>query len=111
MRTCKPWCTNHLYDDDTCTAPSVDLDFGNRGDDLFAVNSLTFELTADGDDASILVFLNGMPIAQLNPEQAEAAGWGLLAQTATARRETHMARRHLDAALHHADQAAQAVTR
>lgn len=96
-----------------CIAPPIVLNFGERGgnEDLFIADRIVVDLTESPDGICVMFHMNGVPMIELNAEQAEAIGWALLSQAAQTRRETHMARRHLDAALHHADRAAQAVTR
>lgn len=102
MRTCQPWCVDHLDDDDMCIATNVTLDFGHRGDDLFHANQIVVDLTEAPDSTCLMLHLNGVPMMELDPEQATAIGWAFLTQAANARGETAAADLYRELAQTHA---------
>jgi hypothetical protein len=110
MRTCRPWCVDHLADYDMCVGPDVDLSFGRRGDDVIACTEVVVDLSQTPDNISIMLHVNGFPIADLDPDQSEAIGWAMISQARQAREDAGAARHYRDLAQIHADVAARSAS-
>jgi hypothetical protein len=108
-RTCRPWCVDHLADDDMCIAPAITLTFGDRGDDLFIAGTAATDLTEAPDNCCIMLHVNGHPMVELDPRQAAAIGAALLAQSARALGDSESAGYYRDMAAVNADTAARSA--
>lgn len=108
--TCRPWCADHIGDFDMCSGPDVDIVFGDRGDDPTACTEVVVDLTGTDDATTVMLHVNGFPIAGLDPRQAAAMGAALLAQSARALGDFDLARYYADMAVVNADTAARAVS-
>jgi hypothetical protein len=108
--TCRPWCVDHLHDDDMCVASAVVVNFGDRGEDLLLVNTAAVDLTEAPDGPCLMLHLNGIPAAELDPRQAIALGAAFLAQGARALGDDDSAGYYARMAIVNAARAARAVS-
>lgn len=106
--TCQPWCTHHLFDDnrdlDVCIGDDLRLDFGLRVPDALAVYEASTDLSygTHNADPAIVLHFDGNPMADLDPDQAAAIAWALLAQVALSKGDPGAASIYRDLALEHA---------
>jgi hypothetical protein len=108
--TCRPWCVDHLADNDMCIAANITLTFGTRGEDLFVANTVTTDLTQAPDNQCIMLHIDGFPIVELDARQAAAIGAALLAQSAQALGDAASADYYRGMAVVNADTAARAAS-
>lgn len=116
MRTCQPWCTGHVGYYDIEAADDVDIcidtipvTFGWRSEGLLLANSAAVDLSEAPDGQCIMLHLNGIPAADLDPRQAAAIGAALLAQSAQALGDSASADYYRGMAVVNADTAARST--
>lgn len=112
MKTCQPWCAQHIFDDchdvDSCIGADVYLGFGGPRDCDLTIYEAVADLSqgADGATPSIVLHLNEEPVADLTPHQASAIAWALLAQVAEVNADPSAAEFYCGLAAEHAGTAA-----